>query len=231
MTISDLVLYIDDREKNSRVPRILKNMGIPIITSRLQIGDYAIGRETGIERKTVNDFINSILDKRLFEQAKYMLNAYKKSIFLIEGDFDSVLKYRKIKYSQIYGAFIALIEMNVQLMFTKNSEQSALFLYTLFNRYKKEKRRGYISPVKIRVVKNNISIHNIQLNLIASLPGISIEFAEKILKHFKTPRRFFKATSDELRRIKGLGDKRIKKIIEVLDTVYQEEIHKLLNDE
>ena len=230
MNVTDLKIYVDDREKNVGILAILRKMDVPIVIARLQVGDYTIGRETGIERKSVNDFINSIIDKRLFEQARYMHEVYKKCIFLIEGDFEKVLRYRKIKYNHIYGALISLMEMNIQLMFTKNYEQSALFLYTLFNRYKKEKRSSYLSPVKIRVIKNNISLRNIQLNLIASLPGISMDFAEKILMYFRTPRKFFRATPDELRRIKGLGDKRIKKIIEVLDTVYQPEIDKLLKE-
>ncbi|OYT31513.1 MAG: hypothetical protein B6U94_02940 [Thermofilum sp. ex4484_79] len=229
MSDSILKVFIDDREKNSGVPEILENMGIPIVVSRLQIGDYVIGRSIGIERKTANDFINSIIDKRLFEQARYMLESFEKCIFIIEGDFDRVLRYRKVKYNQIFGALVSLMDMNVHVMVTKNEKQSALFLYTLYKRQIKEKRNCYLEPTKIRVIKSNVSLPLIQINLISTFPGISREIADKILRHFKTPRRFFKAAPNELRRVEGLGDKRIRRIIEVLDTMYQPEINKALD--
>jgi ERCC4-type nuclease len=56
--------------------------------------------------------------------------------------------------------------------------------------------------------------------MVAAIPGISRELAHRILMHFKTPRKFFKASPAELRRVEGLGEARIAKILEALDTVY-----------
>lgn len=223
------MITADDRERDSKVIEQLRLLGVKVIIDRLDIGDYIINRDIGIERKTVNDLINSIIDKRVFEQAKYLSSSFERSYIVIEGDLDYVLRYRKVDLRQIYGALASLVDIGTSLMFTRNPHQTAIFLYIL-NRRMEKKARRYLPPSKIKVLRASKSLPVTQLNLIASLPGISVELAEKILKHFKTPRRFFKATSSEMKCIEGLGDKRVRKIIEVLDTMFQPTIDEQLNE-
>ncbi|RLE85639.1 MAG: hypothetical protein DRJ41_00835 [Thermoprotei archaeon] len=223
------MIIADDRERGSGVIEYLRSMGISVNIDRLEVGDYIISKEICIERKTVNDLINSIIDKRLFEQSRHLVLAFEKVYLIVEGDIDYTLRYRKIDLRQIYGALASVSELGIRLMFTKDPRQTATFLYVLHKRMKKSVRR-YLPPTKIKVMKDSKSLPLVQLNLIASLPGISVELAEKILRHFKTPRKFFRASSFELKSVEGLGDKRVKKILEVLDTMYQPTVDKQLRE-
>jgi len=214
------VIVVDYRERGSDAVTELAKLGAPLRFDKLDAGDYLIADEVVVERKSCNDFISSIVDKRLFEQARYMLQTQRKAVIIVEGDFAEVLAFRKVGYPQIYGAVAALVDMGISVLRTGSATETAYAIFYLYKRYAETTKRGYLQPVKIKVIKSNKSIENVQLNMIAAIPGISRELAHRILLHFKTPRRFFKASPAELRRVEGLGEARIARIIEALDTVY-----------
>ncbi|MEM3407381.1 MAG: ERCC4 domain-containing protein [Nitrososphaerota archaeon] len=88
------MILIDYREKDSGIPRLLMKKNIPISFENLEIGDYIIG-DIVIERKTSKDFIASIFDGRIFEQAGKISSYTNKSILLIEGNLNYELEYLK----------------------------------------------------------------------------------------------------------------------------------------
>jgi len=213
-------ILVDRRELRSEVPKLLENLGAKIVVEDLDIADYVCGT-IGIERKTAHDFLSSIVDKRLFEQARDLLKAYQKAVVIIEGSLDRALKYRKIKQPQAYGALAALFDMGVSVLNSTGPLETAWIVFSIARRQEKKEDRKYLPPVKIKVPRYNKGVAAVQLNMVASIPGINVELAHRILSYFGTPRKFFKASSSELRRVPGLGDKRVKKIIEVLDTDYR----------
>ena len=81
---NEKVILIDNREKDSGIPELLKEKGIPILFENLEIGDYIIG-DLIIERKTSKDFIASIFDGRIFQQANKITSYTNRAILLIEG--------------------------------------------------------------------------------------------------------------------------------------------------
>lgn len=211
-------VVIDDRERRSPVLQELAKLGVKFEFKRLDVADYDVAGTYGFERKTAGDFLNSILDKRLFEQSRYLKQAYPVPVIVIEGNLSRELGYRDMSLNQAYGAILAISEKGVSVVNTQSPSETALLIYIAARRAEKNSGR-YIPPTK-KIVKENTSIPVVQLNLIATLPGISYELAERILNEFKTPRRFFNATPAELRRIPGLGAKKIQKIMAVLDTIY-----------
>ncbi|MGH9999625.1 MAG: ERCC4 domain-containing protein, partial [Nitrososphaeraceae archaeon] len=46
-------IVADEREKNSRVPNLLKLSGVFVDYKQLAVGDYIVSPETVIERKTI----------------------------------------------------------------------------------------------------------------------------------------------------------------------------------
>ena len=62
----------------------------------LEVGDYIISDRVAVERKTAEDFVNSIVDKRLFMQLKD-LRKYQKPILIVEGREFSRLHENAIK--------------------------------------------------------------------------------------------------------------------------------------
>ena len=213
------MILVDYREERSGVVEELQRLNAPLKFDKLDVGDYVIG-DIGVERKTCSDFVSSIIDKRLFEQARYMLQAFSRPIIVVEGSITRTLRYRRVGYPQVYGAIAALVEMGLTVLRTDNQAETAYAIYYFYKRQLTRRDKGYLPPAKIRVLKRSRSLEVVQLNLVAMLPGISRELAHRILLYFKTPRRFFKASAAELRRVEGLGSARIAKIVEVLDTIY-----------
>ncbi|MBP2625029.1 MAG: heavy metal resistance protein CzcA, partial [Nitrosopumilaceae archaeon] len=66
MNLNDLRIVVDEREKKSGVPDLLRSVGVNLEIKTLQIGDYIVKPETVIERKNLKDFFVSIFDGRLF---------------------------------------------------------------------------------------------------------------------------------------------------------------------
>ena len=64
-------IIVDTREKQSLVASELVHNGCEIKFEQLKVGDYIV-KNTLIERKTVSDFIGSMLNGRLRKQLKNM---------------------------------------------------------------------------------------------------------------------------------------------------------------
>ena len=88
MSLSNIRIVVDEREKKSGIPDLLKGLGINLEMKVLPVGDYIVGPETIIERKTISDLVSSIFDGRLFDQCDRLKEHYQFPILLIEGDID-----------------------------------------------------------------------------------------------------------------------------------------------
>ena len=64
-------IVIDDRERKSGIPELIKKIGINVEIKTLQVGDYIVSPETVVERKSIQDFMSSIFDGRLFDPVSY----------------------------------------------------------------------------------------------------------------------------------------------------------------
>ena len=58
----------DERERNSRIPELVREAGASVDFAQLPVGDYIVSPEEVVERKTVRDLISSIYDGRLYIQ-------------------------------------------------------------------------------------------------------------------------------------------------------------------
>ena len=76
-------ILIDYREKNSLVAAYLVKLGFEIEFKELKVADYIV-RGVAIERKTVADFILSMINKRLLKQIEE-LQQYENKLLIIEG--------------------------------------------------------------------------------------------------------------------------------------------------
>ncbi|MEM3406167.1 MAG: ERCC4 domain-containing protein [Nitrososphaerota archaeon] len=95
------MILIDYREKESGIPKLLIKKNIPINFENLKIGDYIIG-DIVIERKTSKDFVASIFDGRIFEQASKII--YSNDIEETSNILEIIHKHGK--YEKINKAFI-----------------------------------------------------------------------------------------------------------------------------
>ena len=82
---SRIPVYIDQRENTSLIKELHKINEIKIVSKQLEVGDIIIDENIGIERKEKSDFVNSIIDKRLFPQLINLARNYRRPILILEG--------------------------------------------------------------------------------------------------------------------------------------------------
>ena len=90
MNLRKLRIVVDEREKKSGIPDLLKGIGISLEIKMLPVGDYIVAPDTVVERKTISDLVSSIFDGRLFDQCNRLKKHYQFPILLIEGDIDEI---------------------------------------------------------------------------------------------------------------------------------------------
>jgi DNA excision repair protein ERCC-4 len=226
-------IVVDERERNSNIPELLKNAGAVIDFTQLKVGDYVVSSETAVERKTVRDLISSIYDGRLFLQCSDLIKHYQKPLLVVQGNIaelaeapedveDTDTKLHAERMPLAYDALITVAtEFRIPIIHTPSAEQTAQLLVTLVNR---SLREGKATGPLLRKIKKENPIYIQQLSVLASLPGVGEKLAARMLKKFHTPIRALNASAAELATIPGFGlarAERVRKILNTSDNVKQ----------
>lgn len=208
---NNLVVIADYREKD--VIKYLRNMGVTVNEMKLDVGDFICSdNNVAIERKTHSDFVSSIIDGRIFEQAKMLKENFEKPIIVIEG-----YSNRNITENALSAALATLIaDFNAIVVSTKNQMDTARTIYWIAKKEQEEKKL----PISFKVGKKPKDIRQLQESIVSSLPGVSYVMSKRLLSHFGSVENVFKASENELREVKGVGAKLAKKIRKVLEENY-----------
>ena len=208
-------IIADDREDKKFLKVLSENANVKI--SRLEVGDYILSNRIGVERKSSNDFIESLIKGTLFSQIMSLSNTFEVPIVVVEGS--DIYSIRNMDEKSIRGAIIsAIVDFRVRIIFTKTLEETANFLVDISLREQKEKDR---MPV-IRGEKRIMSLREKQLYIIEGLPEVSSILSRRLLKKFGSVLGVFNAGEIELKEVEGVGDTKAKKIREVIDSQYEE---------
>lgn len=212
-----IVIYVDSRELKSQVPKVLKELGAHLEVKTLDIGDYIVSEDVAVERKAANDFIQSIIDGRLFEQARRLKEAYLKPIIIIEGELYGI---RNIHPNAIRGALAALtVDWDIPVLFAKDAAEVANYIYLIAKREQEERKK----EVAVRSEKKALTLADRQRLIVEGLPNVSAVLARRLLKHFGNVERVFTAKESELIQVGGIGEKIAKEIRRVITSPYEEE--------
>jgi DNA excision repair protein ERCC-4 len=220
-------IVVDERERSSNIPLLLKNAGAVIDFTQLKVGDYIVSSETAVERKTVRDLISSIYDGRLFVQCSDLVKYYQKPLLVVQGNIAELgetsedmedpddIKLHTERMSLAYDALITVAtEFRIPIIHTPSAEQTAQLLVTLVNRSLQEAKAT--GPL-LRKIKKENPIQIQQLSVLASLPGVGEKLAARMLKKFHTPIRALNASAAELATIPGFGLTRAERVRKVLN--------------
>src|SRR2546426_9739732 len=130
-------VIVDEREKPSGVPQELEGLDMMVNYRVLDVADYLV-QDYAIERKSVRDFVSSLFNGRLFDQAYRLEEAFQTPIMVVEGDLDREMQGLKNPRS-IWGGLISIVlDFGLACFFTKDQKQTAQFILTLAkgHRYK-----------------------------------------------------------------------------------------------
>ena len=213
----ELKVYVDNRELRSQTAKYLAELGVKLIPEQLPIADYIVSDRVAIERKTTEDFLQSIIDKRLFQQLTDLKRNYTVPILIIEGE--NVYKGKAISPDAVRGALASIIlDFNVPILWAKTPSETAHLIYAITRREQKKEKR-YPS---IKKEKMPLSDRELQEYIVSGLPGIDLTLARRLLKELKTVENIFTASENTLKKVKGIGEKTARKIREILTLPYDE---------
>ncbi|MFX0049647.1 MAG: ERCC4 domain-containing protein, partial [Candidatus Hermodarchaeota archaeon] len=216
---SFLEIIVDSREVTGGIPKILKRQGIRLRSQKLDVGDYLLSNRLIVELKTYSDFVNSIIDGRLFRSTapgstSQLMRLSKQNFPLIIIQHDSELISQQIHINSIMGAISSIIlDFKIPIVFTRNDLETAALLTQLVKREQTESPRQVQLPP---ISKIEHSIKEIQLFMLSTIPGINIEKAKALLAKFKTIQEIGLADLDELIEVPQIGKKlaiRIKTVL------------------
>lgn len=201
-------IIIDYREKSSLVASYLIKEGLEIEFKELKIGDYIV-KDVIIERKTVSDFISSMINQRLLKQIEE-IKQYENKLIIIEGISEKEL-YKEENYSinpnAIRGFLLSIaLKHKIPLIFSKNSEDTAKFIAILSK--KKDKEMNLNAKKKTLNKKEQLQF------IIEGFPGVGPKKAKALLEKFGSIQNIILAPTEELEKILGIKSEQIREIIE-----------------
>jgi len=119
-------IFADHREKGSGVIKALLDENIDLRIEQLNTADYILSSRCGVEYKTVEDFINSIIDGRLLQQLKGLSKNFERPLIIIEGEED-MYSLRKVHKNAIQGMLATItISYKIPIIQTKEVTFSAM---------------------------------------------------------------------------------------------------------
>ncbi len=183
-------IIADVHEKNSLIIADLSKEA-ELEIKKLEIGDYLVGN-TILERKTFQDFISSMLSKRLIEQLNQM-QKYENRLLILEGrDFES-LENTNINPNAIRGMILSIsLDFKTPIVYTKNEEDTSKFLVVLAKQQLKKKTAPSFHARKPQTIKEQ------KQYIIESFPKIGPKTAKHLLKKFGSIKNIINAPQEEL---------------------------------
>ncbi len=205
-------VVVDNREFNSEVVKELSRANLIVVPEQLSIGDYLISDRVVVERKTVPDLVKSIMDGRLFQQAKDLKSAYIRPVIVVEGE--GLFTSSRMSQESIRGAISSLLlDYGIPVVSTSNAGETADMIVAFVKRERAEGRAPALRPEK-----GGMGLHDRQQYIVEGLPNVSGTLAQRLLSHFGTVARIMAASEDELASVKGIGKKTAKEIYDTLRT-------------
>lgn len=208
------VITMDSREQAADLAQeLVATHGFEIRRAQLPRGDYWIGQDTLVERKTTRDFALSVIDGRLFDQAYRLVTFEEHPILVIEGL--SFATDVHLSGNALRGALITLAQtFRLPVLRTRDQIDTAWTFARLFEQ-RCRVGAGH-GPLRAGLARRR----RLQKErVLRALPGIGPEMARRLLERFGTVAAVVTASADELQKVDGVGPKRAASLLE---TVHEE---------
>ncbi len=218
-----MTIFIDQRERSSGIEKELAKRNLEFEIKSLVSADYILQTTTrglkpvaiGIERKTKQDFLNSIIDKRLFQQMLALKENFKISLLILEGK-ENLFSLRNIHPNAIRGAILSItLDYSIPIIETKNISDTAAFLETLSKRLESP-----IKDISLQQKRKGLTLKEQQEFFISSLPNIGSKTSKELLKEFKTIKALINSTEKELKEVNNIGKEKAKKLFSLFNSEY-----------
>ena len=206
-------VVVDVHEKNSLVASELVSLGARIKFEHLSIADYLVGN-VAVERKTINDFVSSMINKRLVRQL-VNLQKYDEKFLLIEGSLDNSLSSFNLSVNSnaIRGFILSvIIDFGVPVIMTRDSSDTSKFLFLLSRRVNKSK-----FDASFRASRSGLSINDRLSFILEGFPNVGPVKAKLLLGKFGNIKNVINASEIDLEKVIG---KSAKSFLDLINRSY-----------
>ncbi|AUX07888.1 ATP-dependent RNA helicase/nuclease Hef [Halalkaliarchaeum desulfuricum] len=212
-------IVIDQRELDSHIARELSTReGIYTRLETLSVGDYVLSDRVAVERKSVDDFLDTLTggDRSLFEQAGDLARNYSRPVLILEGETD-LYGARNVHPNAIRGALASLaIDFDVSVLRTDGTEGTANMLETIARREQEERDRA----VSVHGEKGSKTLPEQQEYVVSAIADIGPITARGLLEAFGSVEAVMTAEKEDLLEIDGIGEVTADRIREVVASEY-----------
>lgn len=213
----NLSIIVDNREYRSNVVRFLSGKEVDIESMQLDVGDYVVSSRIGIERKKVDDYLNSLIEGKLFFQLRRLRDAYSRPVLILEGE--KLLTKRNISHNAIFGSLVStIVDFGIPIITTASAKETADLIFIMANREQKHSDKA----VAIRGEKWSMSIPEQQQFIIEGLPNVSAVLAKRLLQSFGSIKAIVNSSEKELCEVQGIGKNIATEIIKLLNSDYKQ---------
>ena len=213
--LSNIKIFADYREKGSAVLKELLAQNISLRLDSLDIGDFLLSERTIVEFKNVEDFVNSIIDKRIFDQAVKLKKSYENKILIIQGQED-IYSVRRIHPNAIRGVLASLLlDFGISVIKTSDYKETAALLIALAKREQDENKRAMIKHSS-----KPLTTKEQQEFIVSSFPGIGNTLNKPLLKHFHSVKNIVNADEKEMKEVELIGKIKAKRLFELFNAGY-----------
>jgi Fanconi anemia group M protein len=215
-----VLVYSDCREAPSQVNQYIEDLGAVVSSKQLKVGDYIASDRVGIERKTITDFLGSIMNQRLFKQLEELSSCFSNPVLIIEGNPELLWHESGMHPNALRGALASItVDYRVPIIWTRNARETAAQIHWIAYREQKKVRNG----ISIRGEKLPMDKPSQQEYIVAGLPFVSSTLSRRLLESFGSVKKVFNAKPERLMKIDKIGEKKAKKIWKLINEEYERE--------
>ncbi len=212
-------IIADHREKRTKTCEWLRTFDARIIEKQLDVADYIVSDRVGIERKTVSDLLESVLNQRLFRQLEDLSSSFDRPLLIVEGDQKMLFSARNIHPNTVHGVLSSItLDYGIPMIWTHSPKVTAAQIYWTACREQGKGKRG----LQARVCKKAKSLAQQQQFLVAGLPSVNSVLSRRLLHEFGTVRGVFGLGEEELKKVHGIGKKKARDIWCILNSEYKD---------
>lgn len=205
-------VIVDMREFRSELPSLLHKRGIHVEPVTIEVGDYILTPDICVERKSINDLIESLSNGRLYNQSNAMCRSYKIAVLLIEFDqnkpfmLNSNITWSNEISAQSISSKLALLTIHfpkLRIIWSPGPQ----FTAEIFEELKSgcpQPQAEQAQAVKNDQLNSEIAEHKynpILQDLLLKIPGINIKNVFRLMNNVKDLHELCELTEERLSEI------------------------------
>jgi len=224
-------LIIDSRENSDLTERVIEKAteyNIQYEKKWLEVGDY-IFNDVCFEAKSSFDFLQSVINNRLWNQMDNMDRTYPNNLVIVHGSFDSavrkLMEYNKstmnkatqrvLLKKKFYGAMGKIIlDTDCSLLWFKDALTAADMICVVCKMQPHD--RDVYTP---RIVKaKKISTTDLRIDVLTTIKGLSEKKSKMVIDKLGSIMELGEATPNELCALDGIGSVLANRIHDTLNS-------------